>query len=685
VLNPMRSIAAPDLPRPPLEAWRQPVYEAVRMDFYARLHSPAGLSVPNRAGGWWHEYGCPRHGVELVYDSASPNAHRCPVDGEILTGEGLDGAWRVFRHNELAELIYSGTALYVTGGDFGAGEAVRKLLLEYAQTYALYDGDRDAPGIVRFLGGKLYRQALSESIWAVRVLSAYHLLRGSNLFSALERRKIEGQLFKPQAQRLLQAHQEQINIRREPYHNYMAWLNAALGIAGFVLEEAELQETALSGRAGFYTYLSRAIQPDGMEYEASYYYHLFSTRACLLLAQVAADYDVNLWVARGTDGQSLEKMLDALLLPVSDAGDLPAIKDGPFEREPYRREWQEVGELAWANTGRADFGWFLAKAYPDKRGNHPAALVYGYGQNELKTQKVRPFEAGGILEQSGIIVLRQPGATLEAQIYCGQHGGAHGHLDKLSLHLPGITPDFGTTPYAMPQHKEYYQQTVSHNTLLLDGSSQEATTGQLYIYEAGADAAVSYVCAGGGQAYTGAELCRSVLLTPEYLLDVFWFERQPDANAPGVAEWLLHPLGVELDFEPEIISNSSSSNYGYVNPPLSFGKRKIWQAALGYVANGSTKVKFMMLDSPADSELLQASAPGPAHRPDILTPLLMVRTQQSSGQFVALYHTLPHAPQIRELKTKERTLELIIEANGKCDQIELAAFSDNWHWQRNQA
>ena len=44
--------------------------------------------LPDRQAGYYHDYFCPMHAVQLVFDKREPHRHPCPVDGEYLK------AWR---------------------------------------------------------------------------------------------------------------------------------------------------------------------------------------------------------------------------------------------------------------------------------------------------------------------------------------------------------------------------------------------------------------------------------------------------------------------------------------------------------------------------------------------------------------------------------------------------------------
>ena len=52
------------------------------------------LEPPAAPAGYYHDYFCPEHAVELQFDPRRPHRHRCPVDGRLLTGGRYDAAWR---------------------------------------------------------------------------------------------------------------------------------------------------------------------------------------------------------------------------------------------------------------------------------------------------------------------------------------------------------------------------------------------------------------------------------------------------------------------------------------------------------------------------------------------------------------------------------------------------------------
>jgi hypothetical protein len=146
-----------------------------------------------------------------------------------------------------------------------------------------------------------------------------------------------------------------------------------------------------------------------------------------------------------------------------------------------------------------------------------------------------------LLEHSGFAVLRHPGNKLSAWIDYGDHGGSHGHYDKLHVtvqHARGtVSPDPGMVPYGSSLRKDWYAVTASHNTVSINGQSQAAHTGTLMKYEKREDGV--YLWTRSDAAYEGAVLDRHLFLSEHYLLDWFRVELEKEA----AVEWWFHSAG----------------------------------------------------------------------------------------------------------------------------------------------
>ena len=60
-----------------------------RVDAYHRFLP----DLPERQAGYYHEFFCPDHAVQLVFNPRDGHHHACPSDGRVFSGEPFDSAW----------------------------------------------------------------------------------------------------------------------------------------------------------------------------------------------------------------------------------------------------------------------------------------------------------------------------------------------------------------------------------------------------------------------------------------------------------------------------------------------------------------------------------------------------------------------------------------------------------------
>src|SRR5207249_3152334 len=109
----------------------------------ARLHTelredlvrPALVPQPDRPAGYYHDYFCSQHGVQLAFDWDSPLAHRCPVDGTIFRGEPYDRAWWWFVNHAHSEAGFRLALGWRLMDDAACLERLRTILEAYAARY----------------------------------------------------------------------------------------------------------------------------------------------------------------------------------------------------------------------------------------------------------------------------------------------------------------------------------------------------------------------------------------------------------------------------------------------------------------------------------------------------------------------------------------------------------------------
>ena len=93
--------------------------------------------VPVRQAGYYHEFFCPKHAVQFVYNPREPYRHLCPVCGAFYSGEPYDSAWRWSVNDMLSDAALKlAFRCHVAGGEGEQARADRDLSSRILSTYA---------------------------------------------------------------------------------------------------------------------------------------------------------------------------------------------------------------------------------------------------------------------------------------------------------------------------------------------------------------------------------------------------------------------------------------------------------------------------------------------------------------------------------------------------------------------
>lgn len=502
-------------------------------DFLARP-----VAVPAEPGGYYHDYFCPDHGVQLHFDPATPTVHRCPVDDVQWHGARFDAAWRWFVNNRLAESAIRLALLWRLEGDPAQLAPVIRTLTGYAERYAAY---QQAPHTVANPGVATYT-TLDESVWVLPLAWAFALVRDQ--LTPAQVTQISTDLLEPVADHLIRHHFGGV-------HNFACWHNAAIGTIGVVLARADLIDFALHSEFGCERQLADGVLADGLWFEGSFSYHFYTVYALLILAKALRQLPEH-------DLRSHPQLRAMLLAPIHSAypdGSLPATNDCWYFTSVLSECCHGVPpapafyELGYAWYDEPAFGQLLRQAYEQTPRDTLDALLFG---RTLLPDELSPALPSTLLTASGYAILRTPSTAASAadQRYLllkyGPHGGGHGHPDKLNLLLfaygQRFSADLGTPGYGIDLFESWYRQTVCHNTVLIEGCSQPEATGELGHFQTDgafqvAEASVRWGDHAG--VYSGVTLHRLVLARPTYFLDLFW------VAAPQLRriDWIYHNAG----------------------------------------------------------------------------------------------------------------------------------------------
>lgn len=597
----------------------------------ARLRASAGqlatsgLTPPDEPGGFYHGYFCPDHAVELMFEPARPGAHACPVDGRVFAGEPYDSAWRWFVNHRLSVGAFELALLWRLDGDEEHRRRAAQILLGYAQRYGGYPVGTGRPQA----RGKATFQSLDEAVWLIPLARAHDLLRDA--LPAGQRRHIEQDLLRPAA-----AHVRRERLHR--IHNIECWHNAALAAVGHGLDDADLVAAARDGEFGFHRQLADGVGADGLWWEGSSSYHFYALWALVAHAMVSEVADPGLRQAG-----RLREMIRAPVDLAAPDGRLPATNDCWFFSSLAGTVCHGVPpaagfyEVAWAWYGDPAFAAVLARTYRTQPRDGVEALLYGA---DLPAAAAAPAARSLNLEPSGLVVLRTAAAPPEQGhlvLKYGPHGGGHGHPDKLALSLwaagEPVSVDLGTPGYGIGLNQTWYRQTVSHNTVVVDGRSQPEAEGRLRRFDDGSEAQFAVAdaeVAWAEGAYAGVQMRRTVLWREAYFLDLF----RVRCAAPRQLDWVFRVRGRRAGAmagapHPEALVGDG---YGHIAETCALEARSPLQLGWRWPGGGLD----LYLPDADDAARILGTAP---HNPSSeRTDILLRRRQGQDALFVALFH-----------------------------------------------
>jgi len=457
-----------------------------------------------------------------------------------------------------------------------AGAAL-KIFTAYADQYSAletaFHGDRNS--------GALHAQLLDEARWLVAMAEAYEILLAADSVPEDTHRAIVTGLFEPAVA---------VELGGNMPNNHQWWFNAAMGVTGYVLGRRDWIDTAVRGERGFLRHLAAQINDDGLLFELSMAYQHFAFIAYAHLAGAAERHGEDLWHAEADDAtasdglngrKSLKLMLDAAAhFPFPDST-MPAIKDsGPQGLsfvQPFYTDFADFYEQHYCGDAqhmqalRA-----LAAAANARAGGQAPAAATAPPEGAFALNGITR-NGSSLFPSSGYAVLRSDAHSLDAPaatFVFGPYGGGHGHPDKLSLTLYAfaelVLPDTGRYAYGDPLHQSWANQTLAHNTIVADRTSQKpmnipgmtvwaeappGDTGVLREFIAEKDFQLARATC--DTAVDGVTLDRTVVLFGGALIDVF----SAAADRARVFDYALHING-----------SYTSGNLGLAEYPKDLGR-----------------------------------------------------------------------------------------------------------------
>jgi hypothetical protein len=410
------------------------------------------------------------------------------VDKEIEKGlvvpipKDAGGGYTHEQHKKNYQLMNNAGIIYQMSQDLRYAEFVRDMLLAYAEFYPDLGFH---PKRKEQSPGKLFWQSLNEAVWLVYTAQAYDYVKPAISHEA--QAQIESRVLRPMALFLSEESPQTFN----KVHNHGTWANAAVGMAGFVLDELEWVEKSLygldkSGNAGFLKQLDVLFSPDGY-YNEGPYYQRYALMPFVLFAKAVEQNQPERKIFEHRDGIILKAINTTVQLSYNKLffGINDAIKDKGIDTI----ELVYGITIAYGLTG--DTGLLSIADSQDQ------VLLTGDGLNvaeALDKGLATPYQFvdlflgdGAEGKDGGLIIMRDNIADdHQALVFkATSQGLGHGHFDKLNyLYFDNgdeIVRDYGAARFLnieakygghyLPENNAYAKQTIAHNTLVVDETS----------------------------------------------------------------------------------------------------------------------------------------------------------------------------------------------------------------------
>ena len=416
---------------------------------------------------------------------------RATVDKAIRAGVNVPvpkdpgGGFTHEQHKRNYVALYGAGMLYRITGERQYLDFARALLLAYAK---LYPALGPHPAKANESAGRLFWQSLNDSVWLVYGIQGYDAIREA--LTPTDRATIDANVFHKMADFLSVGNAASFNR----IHNHATWAAAGVGMTGYVLRDPELVARALkgtdkTGRSGFLAQVDQLFSPDGY-YTEGPYYQRYALQPFVVFAEAIARNEPKLEIWQRRDGVLLKAIRSTIQLTYD--GYFFPLNDAMRDKSLRTAELYDAVAIGYGVTRDPSF---LSIARQQERVTlSPGGLAVA---RDVAAGKATPFAFTSQLfrdgpngDQGALAVLRS-GAQADAQVLVAKNsamGMGHGHFDKLNWILydggQPIVTDYGAARFLnieskdggryLPENESWAKQTVAHNTLVVNETSDFA-------------------------------------------------------------------------------------------------------------------------------------------------------------------------------------------------------------------
>ncbi|HEX9971719.1 MAG TPA: heparinase II/III family protein, partial [bacterium] len=350
----------------------------------------------------------------------------------------------------------------------------------------------------------------------------YDLVYNYEGFTRKDRRNLKEKLFYPLA-KITQQFPESASNRQ-------LWYNNVSAAVGFLFDDQALIDFALKGEYGFEWQLGSALPESGFWAEGPGY-HFVALRGMIHLAEMARHNRLDLYHLE-IAGRSMKKMFDAPFEWIKPNYEFPRSKDSGGGNILEYATFYEVGFAVYKDPKYLA----LLNLTHLKRGTQLVGIDSGLGarQEPLTLFNLVPelpqadediyTEKSVDVKGNGFDILRNGTGTDRRYLYLdyGIMGGEHGHPDRLQMGYYALGRNWIVDPlnesYFNPNLQTWYRQSIAHNTIVLDQTTQTWTNGYSIFF--GSLPAFQVASGGSETMYPGAKLTRTLIQIDNYFVDL---------------------------------------------------------------------------------------------------------------------------------------------------------------------
>lgn len=389
--------------------------------------------------GWLHDFVCPVCSSMLSFHDDKKdyeqNRFFCPNCNTTVSGEKYREAWVYFHRRYNAEnlIIFALASDKPENIDF-----LIRFVDFYSDNYCSFQEHGQHVG-----KGKIQAQSLDEAVWGIHVVRAIYWSKKQ--IPALKLQQWYEALFRPMAMFL--------KDQAQRIHNISVWIQCFIGMTGILFEDEQLTDDAVNGSFGLMEQLQEGLTDDCLWREGSLHYHYYVLEALTYFCELYCNCSLK--------SPLLLTMKEMYRSPMRFSGDgyhLPSFNDGWFPLTIGSYASQIIRAAIITNDNE-----LLAQAEMIRK----MGFSDVFDEPSVRIVQINCRRESSLLLNNHMGIIKSP---LHLILKSGSIVPTHAHRDVLSITITGFSSDLGTPGYGSPIIKTWYRNSLSHNTVSIDGT-----------------------------------------------------------------------------------------------------------------------------------------------------------------------------------------------------------------------